>query len=89
MFTPRFANDSLPKNLTMTSVVLAFFERADAGANLRFRFDFMLVQKKWPGAIGIFQPRIVTPATCVGHGFDGRDAHHQELILASPFELNR
>jgi len=75
--------------LTMTSVVLSFSERADAGANLRFRFDSVFVQKKRPSAIRIFQPRVVTPSTRIGHRFHGRDAHHQELVLAGPFELNR
>src|SRR5262245_39617248 len=72
----------------MTLIVLAFFKRTDALVILRFRFHFMLVQEKWPRAIGIFQPRAAAPAPRVGHGFYGRDTHHQELILAGAFELN-
>src|SRR5215510_2453204 len=71
------------------SVVLTFSECADAGTNLCFRLDIMLVQKKRPGPIGIFQASIAATSSGLGHRFDRRDAHHQELILASPFELNR
>src|SRR5438552_18372707 len=69
--------------------MLALFERADAGADLSFRFYFVLVQKKRPGAVRIFQPRIDTGSAGVRHRFDGRYAHHKELILTRPFELNR
>src|SRR5438132_12567515 len=69
--------------------MLALFERADAGADLSFRFYFVLVQKKRPGAVRIFQPRIDTGSAGVRHRFDGRYAHHKDLILTRPFELDR
>src|SRR5437762_14092075 len=71
------------------SVMLALFERADAGADLSFRFYFVPVQKKRPGAVRIFQPRIDTRSAGVRHRFDGRYAHHKDLTLTRPFELDR
>src|SRR5207237_6707162 len=69
--------------------MLALFQCADAGADLSLRFYFVLVQKKRPGAVRIFQPRIDTGSAGVRHRFDGRYAHHKELILTRPFELDR
>src|SRR5215510_918714 len=71
------------------SVVLTFSECADAGANLGFRLDLMLVQKKRPGPIRILQSSIAATSSRTGQRFNRRDAHHQELILTRPFELNR
>src|SRR5437016_8281262 len=69
--------------------MLAFFECANTGAYLRFRLHFVLVKQKWPRAIGILQTRVVSAAAGIGHRLDCRYAHHQKLILAGPFELNR
>src|SRR5215831_12758417 len=71
--------------LSLCSVVLAFSERTDAGANLSFRLDLMLVQKKRPGPIGILQSSVAATSSGIGHRFDRRDAHHQELILTRTF----
>src|SRR5215467_2691158 len=79
----------LSKLSRCVSVMLSFSERTDAGANLGFRLDLMLVQKKRPGPIRIFQSSVAATSSGIGHRFDHRDAHHQELILASPLELNR
>src|SRR5262245_15944626 len=70
-------------------VVLAFFERLDARANLRLRFHFVFPQQKRPRSIGIFQPRVASSTARIGHRFYRSDARHEQLILASALELNR
>src|SRR5215813_2745658 len=86
VFARRLQLSALP-SLSLCSVVLAFSERTDAGANLSFRLDLMLVQKKRPGPIGILQSSVAATSFGIGHRFDRGDTHHQKLILASPLEL--
>src|SRR5262245_16800417 len=71
------------------SIMLAFLERANARANLRFRFHFVFPQQKRPRSIRIFQPRVASSTAGIGHRFYRSDARHQQLILASALELNR
>src|SRR5215510_4344588 len=87
--SPVSLSPCLSSALCCVSVMLAFSECADAGANLGFRLDLMLVQKKRPGSIRILQSSVAATSSRLGHRFDRRDTHHQELILASPLDLNR
>src|SRR5262245_27121061 len=83
--SPVSLSPCLSSPLCCVSVMLPFSECADAGANLGFRLDLMLVQKKRPGPIRSFQSSVAATSSGIGHRFDRRSAHHQELILTRPF----
>ncbi len=69
--------------------MLAFFERSNAGANLRFGFYLMFIEQKRLSAVRILQSCVVSATAGVGYRFHCRDAHHQKLILARAFQLDR